>query len=89
MVTYEQAMTARFFHANGCKRGEPGPRGGRGTDDVQVWRRNGQTQTWKTRPGAFRIPVKFGMYQSGEINETNAWQFHVASECPESLRTAG
>ena len=30
-------------------------------------RRNGKTQTWKTRPGEFRVPVKCGMYTYGEI----------------------
>lgn len=25
-------------------------------------RRNGRTQTWKTRPGEFRIPCKHGLY---------------------------
>lgn len=34
-------------------------------------RRNGQTQTWKTRPSEFRIPVKAGLKAYGEIRETS------------------
>ncbi len=30
-------------------------------------RRNGKTQTWKTRPGQFRIPVKIGFRSYGEL----------------------
>lgn len=30
-------------------------------------RRNGKTQVWKTRPGHFRIPIKFGFKGTGEI----------------------
>lgn len=30
-------------------------------------RRNGKTQTWKTRPSEFRIPLKAGLYMYGEI----------------------
>lgn len=32
-------------------------------------RRNGKTQTWKTRPAEFRIPIKFGLYGYGEITQ--------------------
>jgi outer membrane protein assembly factor BamB len=34
-------------------------------------RRNGKTQTWKTRPGEFRIPVKAGLRSCGEITDLN------------------
>lgn len=30
-------------------------------------RRNGRTQTWKTRPSEFRIPLKAGLRATGEI----------------------
>lgn len=44
------------------------------TEDAtgRTWRRNGATKTWKTRPGEFRIPVKFGLYGYGYITHTNA-----------------
>jgi hypothetical protein len=35
-------------------------------------RRNGRTQTWKTRPGEFRIPIKIGFRGYGEITHRNA-----------------
>ena len=34
-------------------------------------RRNGKTQTWKTRPGEFRIPIKAGLKACGEITDLN------------------
>ena len=34
-------------------------------------RRNGKTQTWKTRPGHFRIPVKLGFRGYAEITHYN------------------
>ena len=36
-------------------------------------RRTGKTKLWKTRPTEFRIPVKFGLYESGYITHAN-WQ---------------
>ncbi len=35
-------------------------------------RRNGKTKTWKTRPGEFQIPVKYGMYEYFYITQRNA-----------------
>jgi len=32
-------------------------------------RRNGRTQTWKTRPGAWRIPIKVGFKTCGELTD--------------------
>lgn len=34
-------------------------------------RRNGKTQTWKTRPNEFRIPIKYGFRFYGEITHEN------------------
>lgn len=34
-------------------------------------RRNGATKLWKTRPNAFRIPVKIGFRSYGYITETS------------------
>lgn len=88
-MTQADILGAQAFHANGCHTDPPGPRGGRATSHVNVWRRAGATQTWKTRPGEFRIPVKFGLYGYGAITHENAHLFHVATECPAGLRTAG
>lgn len=34
-------------------------------------RRNGKTQTWITRPGEFRIPIKAGLRTCGELTHTS------------------
>ena len=80
MVTREQALTTNEFHHNGCVR-DYGPRGGE-KDHIERWRRSGATQTWKTHPLWFRLPIKFGLYHSSVITHDNAQHFHVISECP-------
>lgn len=46
-------------------------------------RRNGRTRTWKTRPGEFRIPIKFGLRGYGEITHRSSmdgtYEYKVAS----------
>ena len=34
-------------------------------------RRNGKTQTWKTRPSEFRIPIKYGFKEYGQVTQHN------------------
>lgn len=58
-INYHNAQTAQYFYHK-TKRGSRGA-------PMQV-RRNGKTQTWKTRPGLFRIPVKYGLYEYGQID---------------------
>lgn len=58
-----------------------GPRGGV-TEHVTRVRVTGRCQTWKTRPDAFRLPVKHGLRESGAITEANAQDWHLASDCP-------
>ncbi len=58
-----------------------GTRGGV-KDQITRVRQTGMIKTWKTRPEEFRMPVKYGMYESWYVDETNADQFHLASECP-------
>lgn len=36
---------------------------------------NGQIKRWKTRPGEFRVPVKYGMYDYFYIDHTNAHEW--------------
>lgn len=79
MVTKEQAVTARTFHGRNCL-WIVGPRGGRRFLG-EVWRRHGATQTYKRRPDAFRVPIKRGLWEYAYITESNARDFHVASEC--------
>lgn len=83
MVTKEQALIADTFHWVGsgqCRR-TIGPRGGV-TYSIIEYRRSGKTKTWKTRPHEFRVPIKYGLYESSFITHMNANQYHVATECP-------
>lgn len=41
------------------------------------WRRNGKTQTWKTRPDEFRIPVKQGLWAYDQLTHLNAGDVEV------------
>lgn len=43
-------------------------------------KRSGNTQTWKTRPNEFKIPVKYGMRQHFYITPQNAHQWAAAVE---------
>jgi len=68
MVTKEQAMTfGIFYHVR--------QRNADGTD-LRV-RRNGKTQTWKTRPGDFRVPVKYGLKECLYIDQDTAHNWSV------------
>lgn len=80
MITKEQAMVENHFHVGECTR-TIGPRGGEKIQMVFV-RRTGRTQTWKTRPNAFRVPIKHGLRDSGEITQDNAHAFHLEEDCP-------
>lgn len=61
MITKEQALSVNVFHDDRCKN----------------WRRNGKTQTWKTEPDRFRVPVKFGLYTYSQITPSTAAYYHV------------
>lgn len=77
MITQEQADNASMFHSEGlAQRPCDGSRG------PQRWRRNGRTQRWKRDPERFRIPVKFGFYDYGQITNDIAHRFHAAESCP-------
>lgn len=85
MLTREDVLNANEFHANGCNR-IVGPRGGV-TIRQTVYRRNGATQTWKTRPDAFSVPVKHGLYACTRITNKGSWSpvvngWHTADDCP-------
>ena len=36
---------------------------------------SGKVQTWKTRPDDFRVPIKRGLYENGEIVPSNIGMF--------------
>ena len=82
-ITKEQALLEREFHYGNCSR-HIGPRGGV-TVQSESWRASGSCQTWKTRPGDFRLPVKYGMHSHGEITPTTAQMFHSLSDCTLSV----
>lgn len=46
------------------------------------WRSNGRIQTWKTRPGQFRWPIKYGMYSTDAVTDRSISEFHWADGCP-------
>jgi len=79
-ISYRQALSEREFHYGQCSK-EVGPRGGVKVHMVVV-RRNGMTQTWKTRPTEFSIPVKHGLKNAFRIGQADAHLWHAASDCP-------
>jgi hypothetical protein len=85
MITMKQALNANEFHFSGCAV-FIGPRGGKEYKTERV-RRNGRTQTWKTRPGHFRIPCKYGLYTYVQIWHHEAESWHTAEDCkPKEVR---
>lgn len=80
MLSNNEVMTATEFHEGECFK-TVGPRGGVKVSQV-IWRRNGRTQTWKTRPDDFRIPVKWGLRGYDSITPANADRFHTNATCP-------
>lgn len=86
MVTQQQAATHNRFHYAPACAVHVGPRGGV-TTRVEVWRANGALKMWKTRPGEFRLPIKYGLRGYSYLTHLNAADFHIAEECPhEELR---
>lgn len=81
MITFEQALTESEFHKEGSCHRTVGPRGGV-SETVERWRRNGATKTWKTRPGEFRLPIKFGLRSYAAVTERDAHLLHLAADCP-------
>jgi hypothetical protein len=77
-LTYNQ--TLHYTGRTDCKR-TVGPRGGVKEYIVHV-RVSGACKVWVTRPEEFRVPVKYGMYESFEINQDNGADFHLPGECP-------
>ena len=87
MITRDQAMHLSYgaeVHYTGlhgmCYR-NVGPRGGV-TERITRCRVTGQCQTWKREPERFRLPVKYGLRESGSIHEANASYWHIAADCP-------
>lgn len=68
-ITKEIALTANEFYSTHLTNKD------RNKTPLRV-RRNGKTQTWKTRPADFKIPIKYGLYECAYITQDNAhlWQ---------------
>ena len=65
------AMTVRHgdhFHSTYLKNADGTP--------LRV-RVTGKCKTWKTRPTHFRLPVKYGMYESGYITHENCDEWRI------------
>jgi hypothetical protein len=79
------ATTATYFHhRDDCAQVVTyGPRGGPRFPRTELWRRNGATQTWATRPDDFRVPVKYGMRSYGQLvaGDSPAWHVGTAEAC--------
>ena len=73
MLTKEDAIRGTFFHENHAPNAEK----------IRLWRRNGKTQTWKSRPNDFRVPVKHGLYDYAQIREFDAVAYHTEENCPD------
>ena len=86
MITKEQLAAMNGYgdiHYTGrhdCTR-TIGPRGGV-TENITHVRCSGMLQTWKRDLARFRQPVKYGLYESAEITERNAQDWHRAIDCP-------
>lgn len=86
MITKDKALNLYYgqeLHFTGkheCKK-TIGPRGGIEINITRV-RTSGKCKTWKRNPEKFHIPVKYGLYESYWIDESNNENFHLASECP-------
>lgn len=70
-VTKENAITANEFFSTTMKNKD------KKQTPLKV-RRNGKTQTWKTRPDEFRIPVKYGLYDYYNITQDNCHEWVVS-----------
>lgn len=79
-VTRSEAFHGNEFHAGNCTR-HIGPKGGV-TTHTEVWRRNGDTKLWVTRPEDFRVPIKYGMRTYNYLTQDNAHLFHTPEKCP-------
>lgn len=72
MITIEQAMTHRGeFHHRTIRNADGTP---------ARCRPSGKCQTWKTRPGEFKLPVKHGLYQSFYITHHSAGDWCVTAD---------
>ena len=87
MLTKEQIMNGRYFVQTdeGTKIGTRWINGKlmqfndlqntKPLNKLVVWRRNGKTKLWKTRPDDFRVPIKYGLREYSYITPENVHLF--------------
>lgn len=86
-VSYDEALTANDFYFRG--------KDSKGNPHCYWWRRNGQTKTWKTRPGEYQVGLKWGLYHycrlsnfdrpisdGDESGNIDLWHTHDGTCCP-------
>lgn len=78
MITAAQAETEHYFHVDGQCKLTLGTRG-RIILEYLVYRRNGQFRKW--HGGGWRLPLKRGMYEYGEVTSDSADRFHLEKDC--------
>lgn len=69
MITKDLALTTRNFEHVSEKNSDKTP---------LRCRAMGRCKTWKTRPAEFKLPVKYGLYQSFYITPANAAEWNPA-----------
>lgn len=82
-MTREQALNLKHgdtVHFGNCSR-TTGKRGGV-KESTMACRVTGKVQTWVRSPKRYRVPVKHGLYNSGEIAPENVSQYHLPADCP-------
>lgn len=72
-ITRENAEAVRTFYAHTA---DDRARAKPNTSRIISVRAMGAVKTWKTRPNDFRIPVKYGMYNSFYITQNNGGLWH-------------
>lgn len=85
MITKEQAMALDYRHELWHVRQK-------NSDGTPLrCRVNGKCKTWKTRPNAFRLPVKYGLRECFYIDDHNAgsWYDPQAEPVKDTLHPEG
>ena len=84
MINMQQAISAHEFHAGECVKTIGKRCGVKITQEI--WRRNGKTKLWKTRPTEYQVPIKHGLYDYDTITPDKVnWlngNVHTSEDCP-------
>jgi hypothetical protein len=67
MMTKDDALTGTRFEHVTKKNADGTP--------MRI-RVSGKCKTWKTRPDDFKLPVKYGLYESGYLTPENAHEWN-------------